>query len=206
MGLFGVNIPPLYGEGEHAFFRLQLQISSNNDDESIFAWTSAPNDDMTGRLLAESPALFANCGNVVKIYHGMPKILFAMTNLGLRLAAVVIPLAADVENGNAVSPQEYLLPLSCGRIHGRTKQSLAIQLKRELFDTWFRRATEQLTSLDPRHLDSAKREPRVMYVKQRPVLHSVFAFTLNLDSLRSHGFTIYQRTYQPPDTQVTRRG
>jgi hypothetical protein len=38
MGLFGVNMPPLYGEGNNAFLRLQLEILSKTDDESIFAW------------------------------------------------------------------------------------------------------------------------------------------------------------------------
>jgi hypothetical protein len=35
MGLFGVNMPPLYGEGEKAFHRLQLEILKISDDESI---------------------------------------------------------------------------------------------------------------------------------------------------------------------------
>ena len=39
MGLFGVNMPLLYGEGgEEAFYRLQLEILKRSDDESIFFW------------------------------------------------------------------------------------------------------------------------------------------------------------------------
>ena len=38
LGLFGVNMPLLYGEGEKAFMRLQLEIIRKSDDESIFAW------------------------------------------------------------------------------------------------------------------------------------------------------------------------
>ena len=37
MRLFGVNMPPLYGEGQKAFLRLQLEILGMSDDESIFA-------------------------------------------------------------------------------------------------------------------------------------------------------------------------
>jgi hypothetical protein len=37
MGLFGVSMPTLYGEGNQAFYRLQLKILSKSDDESIFA-------------------------------------------------------------------------------------------------------------------------------------------------------------------------
>ncbi|KAI6143073.1 heterokaryon incompatibility protein-domain-containing protein, partial [Pisolithus tinctorius] len=38
MGLFGVSMPMLYGEGEKAFERLQLEIIRVSNDQSIFAW------------------------------------------------------------------------------------------------------------------------------------------------------------------------
>jgi hypothetical protein len=43
MGLFDVNMPLLYGEGEKAFYRLQLEIIKNSSDESIFAWGQGTN-------------------------------------------------------------------------------------------------------------------------------------------------------------------
>lgn len=36
MGLFGVNLPMLYGEGERAFIRLQEEIMRASDDHTIF--------------------------------------------------------------------------------------------------------------------------------------------------------------------------
>lgn len=41
-GLFGVNMPMLYGEGEKAFVRLQEEILKTSDDHSIFAWGESP--------------------------------------------------------------------------------------------------------------------------------------------------------------------
>ncbi|THU95437.1 HET-domain-containing protein [Dendrothele bispora CBS 962.96] len=39
MGIFGVNMPPIYGEGgPKAFMRLQQEIIKISDDRSIFAW------------------------------------------------------------------------------------------------------------------------------------------------------------------------
>lgn len=38
LGIFNVNIPLRYGEGEKAFLRLQKAILDSNDDDSIFAW------------------------------------------------------------------------------------------------------------------------------------------------------------------------
>ncbi|KAH9855208.1 hypothetical protein C2E23DRAFT_814894 [Lenzites betulinus] len=38
MGIFGVNIPAIYGEGRNAFYRLQEEILKHIPDQSIFAW------------------------------------------------------------------------------------------------------------------------------------------------------------------------
>ncbi|PIL27085.1 hypothetical protein GSI_10224 [Ganoderma sinense ZZ0214-1] len=38
MGIFGIFMPPLYGEGRNAFVRLQEEILRQIDDPSIFAW------------------------------------------------------------------------------------------------------------------------------------------------------------------------
>jgi hypothetical protein len=51
MGIFGVNMPMLYGEGEGAFIRLQEEIMKINDDPTIFAWQS---ENHSGGLLADS--------------------------------------------------------------------------------------------------------------------------------------------------------
>jgi hypothetical protein len=39
LGIFDINMPLLYGEGEKAFGRLQEEIMKVNDDPSILAWT-----------------------------------------------------------------------------------------------------------------------------------------------------------------------
>ncbi|KAI0324542.1 HET-domain-containing protein, partial [Cubamyces sp. BRFM 1775] len=38
LGVFGVTMPPLYGEGNRAFHRLQQAIWAQRPDHSIFAW------------------------------------------------------------------------------------------------------------------------------------------------------------------------
>ena len=38
LGLFGVNMPTIYGEGRRAFQRLQLEIMADSVDASLFAW------------------------------------------------------------------------------------------------------------------------------------------------------------------------
>ncbi|KAI1786351.1 HET-domain-containing protein [Ganoderma leucocontextum] len=38
LGIFGINMPTLYGEGDRAFGRLQEQIMQRTPDQSLFAW------------------------------------------------------------------------------------------------------------------------------------------------------------------------
>ncbi|RDW57753.1 hypothetical protein BP5796_12554 [Coleophoma crateriformis] len=63
MGLFGVNMPLIYGEGDRAFLRLQEEIMRISDDYSLFAWKS---EDNRGGLLAMSPAAFINSNNIIQ--------------------------------------------------------------------------------------------------------------------------------------------
>lgn len=84
MGLFDVNMPLLYGEGEKAFIRLQLEIIKKSSDESIFAWLlDLPIDiPYTTSLLAASPAAFASSGDIVR-RHFFTRPPWMMTNMGL---------------------------------------------------------------------------------------------------------------------------
>jgi hypothetical protein len=60
LGLFGVHIPLLYGEGDRAFIRLQQEIMRISDDHSLFAWTDEELlKEAPCGLLARSPAQFA---------------------------------------------------------------------------------------------------------------------------------------------------
>src|SRR5262249_1025725 len=73
LGIFGVTMPMIYGDSDHAFSRLQHEIMKNTRDDSILAWaltatqsTPANSVDMTSAgVLAASPSDFANCGHIV---------------------------------------------------------------------------------------------------------------------------------------------
>ncbi|KAI9368950.1 heterokaryon incompatibility protein-domain-containing protein [Aspergillus egyptiacus] len=86
LGIFGVNMPMLYGEGSRAFIRLQEEIMRRSDDQSLFAWfdPSAPSDALYG-LLATSPALFSGCGSTLSYENWEAVPPYTMTNRGLRI-------------------------------------------------------------------------------------------------------------------------
>ncbi|KAJ2991658.1 hypothetical protein NUW58_g2437 [Xylaria curta] len=67
MGLFNINMPLIYGEGERAFLRLQEEIVKINNDPSILAWDVSDNDTRCWRrssVFAKSPADFANAARI----------------------------------------------------------------------------------------------------------------------------------------------
>jgi hypothetical protein len=57
LGIFGINMPLLYGERENAFLRLQEEIMKTTSDQSLFAWTMSFWTPYDGPL-AKSPAYF----------------------------------------------------------------------------------------------------------------------------------------------------
>lgn len=65
LGLFDVNMPLLYGEGESkAFFRLQEQIMKTSTDLTILAWSPAISSFKLVASLANSPRDFQYSRNV----------------------------------------------------------------------------------------------------------------------------------------------
>lgn len=87
LGIFGVNMSPIYGEGRNAFLRLQEEIIRSIPDQTIFVWGSrrldmitpdqirleatvqgwSSSEDSEDGLLAPSPRSFRGTGNTVAL-------------------------------------------------------------------------------------------------------------------------------------------
>ncbi|KAL8792184.1 MAG: hypothetical protein Q9195_005206 [Heterodermia aff. obscurata] len=117
LGLCGVNMPLLYGEGYKAFMRLQSEIIRTSDDESIFAWFDASLRRPSG-FLATSPQAFARSGQVVKHLSKIGKLPFSLTNKGLHYRAPRLPgqffRPVTVEQSMRLFAPDYNLLLDCG--------------------------------------------------------------------------------------------
>ena len=97
LGIFQVNMPLLYGEGQAAFRRLQLEILRTSEDESILAWayekyTSANLSAQgwlrsTCPLLARNPGDFAGCQDV-QTHTFVKRKPFSIVNRGLYFEAL----------------------------------------------------------------------------------------------------------------------
>jgi hypothetical protein len=96
LGIFGVNMPMLYGEGEKAFIRLQEEIIKESDDQSLFAWgLDLPSINKPSGILAESPAYFATAGNIIPCRSWNAKIPHHITSKGLRIELPLYSISSD---------------------------------------------------------------------------------------------------------------
>jgi hypothetical protein len=87
LGILGVHMPLLYGEGHNSFRRLQEELIKISDDETIFAY-SRPT------VLAKSPQEFSSALNltILKKDVSAPN---SITNAGLRIHMRVLDLEVD---------------------------------------------------------------------------------------------------------------
>ncbi|KAK3987289.1 heterokaryon incompatibility protein-domain-containing protein [Cladorrhinum sp. PSN332] len=110
LGIFGVNMPMIYGEGDNSFRRLQEQIIQRSNDLSILAWEVDGGIyaelESTGHgcpLLAHSPDAFKRCNNMTMTSITASNALrgsefnpeFVMTNKGLRITSSLLRLQAE---------------------------------------------------------------------------------------------------------------
>lgn len=101
MGLFNVNMPLLYGEGDKAFFRLQMEILQSSDDQSIFAWKHNPEKGLRiySSILATSLGDFEGCHKIrhsprdieISDASGIPDFAQQVVGPLIKLKALSIP-------------------------------------------------------------------------------------------------------------------
>ncbi|KAI8686530.1 HET domain-containing protein [Fusarium keratoplasticum] len=109
LGIFGINMPLLYGEGgKRAFIRLQEEIISQTYDHTIFSW-GFDRGPTHGGIFATSPLDFAGGGDIVPISIGH-KSHYTVTNLGVQIRLPVM----TVQNG----VQYAFFDATRGQAHG----------------------------------------------------------------------------------------
>jgi hypothetical protein len=197
LGLFSVHMPPLYGEGQNAFQRLQQEIIRTSDDESIFAWRSpyvadyptnaSPHDldaAATSRknrsgLLAPSLDYFADSGTIRgpgvfgffarKREHHRP---YSFTNKGIQIE---LQLRQNV----SATKGWFIAPLNCTSF-GKLGVAVALIVSRciEADDRYERIATNLLYPIDFEEedlenpvdpLSTADDGRKLLIFKERPV-------------------------------------
>ncbi|KAL8840410.1 MAG: hypothetical protein Q9176_003908 [Flavoplaca citrina] len=145
LGLFGVNMPLLYGEGkERAFLRLQEEIMKYSADHSLFAWEDDSHQCCGTGLLAPSPECFRSTGHYRHRSDQRNNRPYQMTNKGI---AIDLPLVHLEEN-------DFVGALNC---HDEEAKSVGLYLRKVSGNHYCRVRPEkisQLTQAPPRQLQS----------------------------------------------------
>jgi hypothetical protein len=124
LGIFGVHMPLLYGEGNRAFIRLQEEIIKRVPEHSIFAWNKIETHANTEfQAFADSPSRFKSCSNInsslpLDIINILPEEAmfrrpFQITNVGLHITIPLISFSDLNIPSHWCADNGYLAILSC---------------------------------------------------------------------------------------------
>jgi Heterokaryon incompatibility protein (HET) len=134
LGIFDINMPLLYGEGEKAFRRLQEEIFRASDDHSLLAWTVGSESEYwkPSSVFAKSPLNFLRSGDVVRLHEevGAPSL---STKKGLQISL-------PYEEGSSIPARYWRRYLSgrtshaflnCGRKGGKEPTRIFLLLVKD---------------------------------------------------------------------------
>jgi hypothetical protein len=159
MGIFGVNMPMLYGEGEKAFIRLQEEIMKVSDDHSLFAWASYGS---RGGLLATSPAAFINSSKIISL-NSSSTLSGAITvnNKGIHLKLRFV----DMDRTSFRDVPLAILPC---KVDGEKEEEVAIyvQAMSESKEYFVRTRSDSLKLLSPKDFSQLKCQMKSICVRQ----------------------------------------
>jgi hypothetical protein len=160
LGLFGVNMPMLYGEGEGAFVRFEEEIVRTSDDHTIFAWKGQKDRPFSEcGILATTPYRFRDSGNIVRARHFLGTSAFSLTNRGIHIN---VPLLVSSQFA------EQLAVLDCQELGDETKR-IGIYLDQELDGTFVRTSSiDKSTGIERNQLEKIE-ERRMLKLKRQNI-------------------------------------
>ncbi|KAH8660308.1 hypothetical protein BX600DRAFT_467538 [Xylariales sp. PMI_506] len=198
LGLFGVSIPIIWGEGaEAAFVRLQEEIIRNRNDLTIFAWCSndgGPNSEKSNSVsptgnyrgvFARSPAEFAGCRALILDVPQRFIPEFSLTNKGIRINTTL---------HRTTSSEHVFLSLRCHK-PANPAATIGIYLKNQGVSTYVRVNPHSLFQIPK---DDPYSEPSEVYLSK----HLSASIARLLPSVHRHAFHFTFSSNATPTFQV----
>ena len=179
LGLFGINIPLLYGEGSRAFRRLQEELTRTDTDESLFVHNGH-------NMLADQPSDFSRSGSIVPVEGSWRPQPFTTTSVGLH---VQISLLQDH------NPGEWRAILNC---HEQDDYSsyLSIPLK-ELRPGYFSKRWKYVGSKSVSAEEVEISETHSIYIVKQETIES-YTFIISADLLEECGYVLTSVAFATP--------
>ena len=202
LGIFGVNMPLLYGEGLRAFKRLQEEIIKISDDESIFAFQNdvqlkllSDNDPKLGAL-ANHPRDFSRSSGIIPLKSRRQRKPYSMTNKGLHVELPLAPWSRAWQRIN-----HKLAILNCHYEDDFDHYLAIIMDSTDLPETYIRRRTSKLIKVDQSQVAEAELH-HIYILGESDAVHrfnySTCQLVLNFDG--KDGYELV-----PPSNSSTRR-
>lgn len=167
LGIFEINMPLLYGEGNKAFHRLQEEIIRTTPDYSIFAWKgrsdSGESKDRRFRrfssVLATSAKEFSHCGTFTVLTTSSNRANeSSVTNQGIKVQARLRLKQSSWKRGTP-----YLLPVC----YQGAESSLGIRLRKYGPNQFVRENPDVLETLDQSSIWDSTAEEK--YLLAQPI-------------------------------------
>lgn len=195
LGLLGINMPMLYGEGAQAFYRLQLELIKKTNEHTIFAWQMPRNElyVSVSTILAPTAAAFEFSAHVKPIASLRPAetMTFEMTNNGLRINLPCIP----------ITQERMIAIIDCENNDG---DRLGIWLERSKGTQFHRMPDSDLSVMKPRDIDDAElTELFLEAIPQNDIKESRSLYLLDFDWYHrwshapSHTFQLLSKPHGP---------
>ncbi|KAL2068711.1 hypothetical protein VTL71DRAFT_15049 [Oculimacula yallundae] len=178
MGLFGVHMPMLYGEGDNAFKRLQEEILRSTDDHTIFAWRESEGDparlSLRSGILATSPAKFAHSGTFIVGADGWTRSTQPanISSMGIRLQLPMSDLKSARCNIVDLEKQENVQLAYINCFDSVTDQQIGIYVEANPIDTISSSFTIQRAVPFFLQIGSVLAFPGDQYLNQNKARHS----------------------------------
>ncbi|KAI0429590.1 heterokaryon incompatibility protein-domain-containing protein [Xylaria sp. FL1042] len=180
LGIFGVHMPLIYGEGDNAFIRLQKKIIKSTNDLTILAWKT-PNQALPWdhfSVLASSPKFFSDSKDIVLSQDLRYNPDFSITNKGLQIA-VALPAVDGLE--------KPIMSLHCHR-QDRPRETLGIYLGVIGGNVYSRALSNEI----PIEAEGERLLETSIFLITQPHRSNVTSLTL----FRGHHFS-FKHTYHP---------
>lgn len=185
MGLFDVNMPLLYGEGEKAFIRLQEEILKDSHDQSLFAWQTQrsrnSSQSSNDRNACQGVSIFARHPVAFEKSSGINPLIprahpTTSTNQGVNIE---LPIVAVPEHSRLPlhcwckhEPQAYIVVLNCFYTHSTGRHPAIVvhrSVKDSTMDHFVRLGDTPLMAIEHRVIQAA--DIRSMMLSKRLIQH-----------------------------------
>jgi hypothetical protein len=191
LGILGVHMPLLYGEGHNAFRRLQEELIKISDDETVFAHSGE-------EVLAQSPQQFSS-GSALTITRKSTSTPYSMTNSGLHIHMRVLRL--DMQEGNTDDEGVSSLGiLNCYHNNATNRNEyVALPLLSTGLDSTYRKSPSPLRLVDAARAAAVEYRPIFIQLKaariSRITLFEDYECSQYISEVRPHGFScVYNET------------